>query len=54
MVTVKKYTRGKLKGWNIRQTKNGKFIAYIGITSQSREPFSTLIECENWIKAKYI
>lgn len=53
MVTVKKYTTGKLKGWNIRQTKNGKFTAYLGITSQSLQQFDSLKECENWIKAKY-
>lgn len=41
MVTVKRFKRGALKRWNIRQTKDGKFHPYIGIVSQ-RETFETL------------
>lgn len=44
MKTVKKISRGKLKGWNFRQTKNGMFHAYLGNTSQFCN-FGTLKEC---------
>ncbi len=34
MITIKKYTTGKYKGWNIRQTKDGKFHTYKGTVVQ--------------------
>lgn len=50
MKTIKKFTRGKMKGWNIRQTKDGYYHAYIGIVSQGHW-FPTIKACTDWIKS---
>lgn len=43
MKTVKKYTTGKLKGYNIRQYKNGIYHIYIGTVCQTLTGFTKLV-----------
>jgi len=49
MITVKKYT-GRLKGFNIRQTNDGKFHIYKGIVSQTQTTYNTKEEAEYAVK----
>lgn len=53
MITVKKYTKGKLKGWNIRQMKDETYSAYKGGVSQM-DGFYSIYACERWIKGSLI
>lgn len=48
MKTVKKFKTGWMKGWNIRQTKDGLFHAFKGTVWQYGN-FKTIEECEERI-----
>lgn len=52
MKTVKKYNHKQLKGFNIRQTKDGKFHIYKGIVSQTQTKYNSLSDAEYAIKYK--
>ncbi len=42
METVVKYNKGRRKGWNIRQTKDGKYHVYKGNGCQAEPAFRVL------------